>query len=115
MQTKPRKSAVLAATLAVAAATGLGGCARPVATVPVPVPVAPVGGGYEQNFIDEARYQGDFSAMYDQDILNLGYQVCSDLDTRPEYVSSEYYDYFVSLSVQYLCPEHETTLYQLGY
>jgi hypothetical protein len=70
---------------------------------------------YQQSFVDQARYEGDFSQMYDDEILNLGYQVCSDLSTRPDYVSNDYYDYFVTLSVQYLCPEHQTTLYQLGY
>jgi len=110
MQAKPRKSAVIGASLALAA--GLGGCAP--RAVPVPVPVAP-GVSYEQNFVDQARVEGDFSAMYDDDILRLGYQVCDDLSTRPEYVSTDYYDYFVTLSVQYLCPEHQSTLYQLGY
>jgi len=115
MSKQRRTPAVLGATLALALSTGLTGCApRVVQQVPVPVPVAP-GGGYEQTFVDQARYQGDFSAMSDAEVLNLGLQVCSDLDTRPQYVSNDYYDYFVTLSVQYLCPEHETTLYQLGY
>ena len=109
-----RKSAVAGATIALALSTGLTGCA-PRVVQPVPVPVAPVGGSYEQQFVDEARYQGDFSAMSDYEILDLGQQVCYDLDTQPNYVSTKYYDYFVTLSVQYICPEHQATLYQLGY
>jgi len=115
MSAKPSKFAVLGTTLALALSAGVGGCA-PRVVQPV-VPVAPVvpAVDYESTFVAQARMEGDFSAMYDEDVLNLGYQVCSDLTTQPEYVHNDYYDYFVTLSVQYLCPEHQQTLYQLGY
>jgi len=105
-----RNSVVATATLALALATGLSGCAPRVVQ-----PVVPVGVSYEQEFLNQARYQGEFDGVSDSYIWNLGNQVCTDLDTQPENVSTIYFDYFVTLSVQYICPEHESTLYQLGY
>ena len=113
------KTFLASATLALTLATGLGGCAPRVVTPVVPVaPVAPVAPAYpvtnEEAFVNEAVYQGDFSAMTDQEVLALGYQACTDLDYQPENAPTIYYDYFLMLSVQYLCPEHESTLYSLG-
>jgi hypothetical protein len=104
--------AAFALLLSVGATSGCGGRPQTVA-VPVEVPVAVPGVTYEQEFVDQARYQGDFSAMYDADILATGYQVCTDLGLRPDYVFDDYYPYFIDLAVQYLCPEHEQTLYYL--
>lgn len=105
-----RKSAIASVTIALALAGGLSGCAPRVVA-----PVGPVGVSYEQEFLNQARYQGEFDGVSDSYIWNLGNQVCTDLDTQPENVSTIYFDYFVTLSVQYICPEHQQTLYQLGY
>ena len=108
MQNKHRVPLIVGAVIGLSAAIGCGG---PTATV-VPAPVVPPPlSADEAAFIDLAREQGGFNDYYDDEVLELGYQVCNDLTDDPEAVFYNYDIDLITLAVSSLCPEHEETVY----
>jgi len=99
----------LAAAAGLVAVFGVSGCTTPAAPVVVeqPVVVAPQFSVNEQDFIDLARQEGGYGDYADDELVDLGYSACDQLEAQPDLVLDNYDPSFVSLAVTALCPELE--------